>query len=260
MTGTARPAISRRVPDRTPTIPDMSLTRKTGSVPLGDGELPYLLVLPDSGHGPGIVLCYEIFGLSQHMIERAERLARLGYVVMVPDFFWRIGPQQVVEEREPDAMQRAMGLGMQLDREKAGADGAAALAYLGDQEEVVGGLGVFGYCMGGMIAYLIAARTRPDAAVLYYPSGIEGHLDRIQDIDCPTLYEFGAQDSFMPPDIAARVSEATAHREGVQVQVQQAGGHAFDNDLVPQLHNAAAAAAAWEDAQRFLRRWLPSGA
>lgn len=238
----------------------MSLTRKTGSVALEDGELPYLLVVPDSGHGPGIVLCYEIFGLTQHMIERAERLARLGYVVMVPDFFWRIGPEQVVEEREPDAVQRAMDLGMRLDREAAGADGAAALEHLSDQAEVVGGAGVFGYCMGGMIAYLIAARTRPDAAVLYYPSGLEGYLDRMHDIHCPTLYEFGEQDSFMPPDIASRVSEATAHQEGVQVRVQPGAGHAFDNDLLPQLHNAAAAAAAWEDAQRFLRRWLPSGA
>ena len=238
----------------------MSLTRKTGSVPLEDGELPYLIVVPDSGHGPGIVLCYEIFGLSRHMVERAERLARLGYVVMVPDFFWRLGPQQVVEEREPDAMQRAVSLGMRLDREKAGADGAAALAHLSEQPEVAGGVGVFGYCMGGMIGYRIATLTHPDAAVLYYPSGVEGHLDRIHDISCPTLYEFGAEDTFMPPDIADRVREATADHEGVQVVVQPGAGHAFDNDLVPQLHNAAAAAAAWEDAQRFLRRWLPSGA
>ncbi len=238
----------------------MSLTRKNGSVPVEDGELPYLLVIPDSGHGPGVVLCYEIFGMSRHMIERAERLARLGYVVMIPDFFWRLGPRQVVEEQEPDAMERAVGLGMRLDREKAGADGAAAVAYLSEQEEVAGGVGVFGYCMGGMIAYLIASQSHLDAAVLYYPSGVGGYLDRIDDIHCPTLYEFGAEDSYMPPDIADRIREATAEREGVQVQVQPGAGHAFDNDLVPQLHNAAAAAAAWEDAQRFLRRWLPSGA
>lgn len=238
----------------------MSLTRRTGTIPLEGGELPYLLVIPDSGHGPGIVLCYEIFGMTEHMIERAERLARLGYVVMIPDFFWRIGPQRVIEEREPDAMQRAMGLGMSLDRETAGADGEAALRHLDEQVEVAGGLGVFGYCMGGMLAYLIAARSHPDAAVLYYPSGIQGYLDRIQDIHCPTLYEFGAQDSFMPNDIADRIREATAHHEGIQVVVQPGAGHAFDNDLLPQLHNATAAAAAWEDAQRFLRRWLPSGA
>ncbi|MBO0702778.1 MAG: dienelactone hydrolase family protein [Candidatus Dormibacteraeota bacterium] len=237
----------------------MSLTRKTGTVPVAGGELPYLLVIPDSGRGPGIVLCYEIFGLSQHMIERAERLAGLGYVVMVPDFFWRIGPRQVVEELEPDGMQRAMHLGMQLDRETAAADGAAALAHLRDQHEVSGGAGVFGYCMGGMIAYLIATRTRPEVAVLYYPSGVDGYLDRIHDIHCPTLYEFGAEDAFMPPDIAGRVREATAHLDGVQVEVQPGAGHAFDNDLLPQLHNADAAAAAWTDAQRFLGRWLPAG-
>lgn len=238
----------------------MSLTQRTGTVPVQGGELPYLLVLPESGHGPGILLCYEIFGLSRHMIERAERLAGLGYAVMVPDFYWRIGPQQVIEETEPDAMQRAMGLGMQLDRETAGADGAAALAHLAALPEVAGGVGVFGYCMGAMLAYLTAVRGRPDAAILYYPSGVEAYLDRIHDIRCPTLYEFGAEDRFMPPDIAARVSEATAHQEGARVVVQPDAGHAFDNDLLPQLHSAPAADAAWEDAQAFLRRWLPSGA
>jgi carboxymethylenebutenolidase len=238
----------------------MSTTRATGTVPVDGGDLPYLLVLPESGHGPGIVLCYEIFGTSEHMIGRAERLAGLGYVVMIPDFFWRLGPDHVVDEREPDAMQRAVAQGMRLDREKAAEDGAAAFAHLRSLDQVAGGVGVFGYCMGGMIAYLIATRTQPDAAVLYYPSGVDGYLDRINDIHCPTHYQFGAQDSFMPPDVAGQVSQATAHQEGVEVKVQPGAGHAFDNDRVPALHHAAAADAAWEDAQDFLRRWLPSGA
>jgi carboxymethylenebutenolidase len=237
----------------------MSTTRVTGVVSVEGGELPYLLVVPEAGHGPGIVLCYEIFGTTEHMIERAQRLAGLGYVVMIPDFFWRVGPDRVVEEREPDAMQRAMALGMRLDREQAADDGAAALAHLRGLQQVAGGVGVFGYCMGGMIAYLIAARTQLDVAVLYYPSGVHGHLDRIHDIRCPTLYEFGAEDTFMPPDVPGQVSQATANHEGVEVKVQPAAGHAFDNDLVPALHNATAAADAWGEVQDFLRRWLPSG-
>lgn len=237
----------------------MSLTRVTGSVPVEGGELPYLLIFPEAGRGPGIVLCYEIFGTTRHMIERAERLAGLGYVTMIPDFFWRLGPGKVVEETEPDALHRAMQMASALDRTQAAADGAAALDRLWDLEQVQGGTGVFGYCMGGMIAYLIAARAQPDAAVLYYPSGVDGHLDQCRDIHCPTLYEFGAQDTFMPPGIADRVREATADQEGVEVKVQPEAGHAFDNDLLPELGNGRAAAAAWEDAQAFLRRWLPAG-
>lgn len=238
----------------------MSTTRAAGTVPVEGGELPYVLVLPDVGHGPGIVLCHEIFGTTEHMIERTERLAELGYVVMIPDFFWRLGPDHVVEEGAPDAMQRAVALGMQLDRETAAADGAAAFAHLLGMEQVAGGVGLFGYCMGGMIAYLIATRTRPDAAILYYPSGVAGYLGQVHEIRCPTLYEFGAQDTFMPPDIAGQVSQATAQQEAVEIRVQPGAGHAFDNELIPALHNAAAAEAAWADAQEFLRRWLPSGA
>ena len=238
----------------------MTITRATGTVPVQGGEMPYLLVVPESGHGPGIVLCYEIFGTTEHMIQRAERLAGLGYVVMIPDFFWRLGGDHVIEERGPDAMPRAMEQGMRLDRETAGADGEAALSHLRGLHQVVGGAGVFGYCMGGMIAYLIATRTRPDAAILYYPSGVNGYLDRIDDIHCPTLYEFGAHDTYMPPDIAGLVSQATAQQEGVEVRVQPGAGHAFDNELIPALYNKDAAAAAWKDARDFLRRWLPSGA
>ncbi|MGH7912229.1 MAG: dienelactone hydrolase family protein [Candidatus Dormibacteraceae bacterium] len=231
----------------------------TGTVPVESGALPYTLVLPERGHGPGIVLCYEIFGLTEHITQRAERLAGLGYVVLVPDFFWRIGPNQVVDERDPDGMRRAMGLGQRLDREKAAADGAAALDHLRGLEADQGGAGVFGYCMGGMIAYLIAARAEPDLAILYYPSGVQEHLEKAADLHCPTLYEFGGRDQFFPPDIADRVRQATAGQEATEVRVQPTGNHAFDNDLVPHLHDAPAAAAAWDDAQAFLRRWLPAG-
>lgn len=237
----------------------MSEAPLTGSVPTGGGALPYTLVLPDGEGGPGIVLCHEIFGVTAHIIERAERLAALGYVVMVPSFFWRLGGEQVIDERTPDGMERAMALGQSLDKDQAAADGVAALEHLRYLPQVRGGVGVFGYCMGGMVAYLTAALGAPDAAVFYYPSGVQDRLDRAAEIRCPTLYEFGGRDQYFPPDIADRVGQATAGQEVADIHVQPTGNHAFDNELLPQLHDETAARDAWEEVQTFLRRWLPAG-
>ena len=236
----------------------MSTSHRAGSAAVPGGTIPLYIALPDSGQGPGIVLFHEIFGLNEHIRGRADRLAGIGYVVVAPDFFWRLGPDRPIDEGEPDAMTRGMGQVQQLDISLAVQDGVAVLDHLRVMHEVRGGVGVLGYCFGGMLAFQVAARSQPDAAVLYYPSVVHELLEVAPGIHCPTLYEFGSADEFLPHDVADRVRDATAGAEGVQVIVHEGANHAFDNERF-RLHHAEAAAAAWREAQQFLSRWLPAG-
>ncbi|MFZ0218442.1 MAG: dienelactone hydrolase family protein, partial [Candidatus Dormiibacterota bacterium] len=130
--------------------------------------------------------------------------------------------------------------------------------HLRGMHEVRGGVAAFGYCFGGMLAFQVTAKGQPDAAVIYYASGCQDLLDLAPEIHCPTLYEFGSVDQFLPADIADRMRDATAGAEGVQVIVHEGANHAFDNDRFS-MHHPEAAAAAWEEVQRFLSRWLPAG-
>src|SRR6188472_1053290 len=109
------------------------------SVETSDGPMPAHLWLPGSGAGPGLLLVQEIFGISPYITQRAQDLAGLGYVVMAPEIFWRLGVSRV--EEGPDAMEKAIGLAQQVDWEAAVQDGVSTLQALGQRPEVSGGVG-----------------------------------------------------------------------------------------------------------------------
>src|SRR5215207_3749812 len=143
------------------------------SIPVDGGQLPADLHLPAAGRGPGLVLFQEIFGVTAYVTSRARDLAALGYAVLVPHVYWRQGDPVIADG--DDALPRAMAAMGSLDWDEAVADGAAALATLRARPEVTGPVGVVGFCLGGGLAFAIAARsaeagTDPDALVSYYGS------------------------------------------------------------------------------------------
>src|SRR5680860_812470 len=95
------------------------------SVETPDGAMPAHLWRPPSGNGPRIPLLQEIFGISDYITHRAQDLADLGYVVLAPEIYWRVGASRV--ENGPDALEPAFGLAQQVDWDAAVSDGAAAL-------------------------------------------------------------------------------------------------------------------------------------
>ena len=138
-----------------------------------DGSMPAHVWRPSSGSGPGILLLQEIFGVSDYIISRAEDLADLGYVVLAPEIYWRIGASRV--ENGPDALEQAFALAQQVDWDAAVTDGAVALEELGRLPGVEGGTGIVGFCFGGALAFNVAAVTDPDVLVSYYGSSLPEH-------------------------------------------------------------------------------------
>ncbi len=218
------------------------------------------LVLPEAGSGPGVVVLHEIFGVNAYIRRAAERLAELGYVVLVPDLFWRTDPGLALDEHDEESLARGMEAVGRLDRQVAVADAIAALAALRGRPEVTGRVGVLGFCLGGALAYLVAAEGDPDAAVCYYGSGIADALDAATDITCPVLFHFGADDRFIPREQADRVAALAAGRPEMTCHVHAGAGHAFDNPA-PMFHRPEAAAAAWALTGDFLAENLgaPAG-
>lgn len=214
------------------------------------------VAVPDAGSGPGIVLLMEIFGVGPYIEKAADRLAALGYTVLAPDLYWRIAPGATPAHDET-GLQEAFGLVQRLDVPRAVGDAIDALAYLRSMPETRGRAGVFGFCLGGTLAYLVAANGEPDVAVAYYGSGIHDALDLSDAVTCPVLFHYGARDDYIPADKIELVRAAFADRDEVEVHVHDAG-HAFDNSEAPMFHDAAAASEAWEQTAAFLRRTFPA--
>ncbi len=176
---------------------------RTETVTARDGQTSDAWVwLPASGSGPGILLLQEIFGVSSFLRAKASDLADLGYVVACPDVFWRT--ERHVDHDHDDAGLQAAFASMsrwaaEVPEATTRDDLLAALDHLRALPEVDGKVAVMGYCLGGRLAYELAAAGDPDACVAYYGSGIGGRLDdTAESVTCPTIFHYGGADPFIP--------------------------------------------------------------
>ena len=222
--------------------------------PDGD-EIGALLRRPTSGTGPGLVLVQEIFGVSDYLRFSAERLARLGYVVLAPDLYWRIEPGSDISDNDLD---KALEFAGQLDPQAAVGDLIAALGHLRALDGVARGAGILGFCLGGVLAYHVAALAEPDTCVSYYGSAIPDALEAMGAISCPVLFHFGEQDEYTPVSSVDAVEAATDGMDNVQFERYPTGGHAFDNAFSDRFHQPRNAVTAWGITAQFLERTLPT--
>jgi carboxymethylenebutenolidase len=224
------------------------------------GELPAHLWLPPTGQGPGLVVLQEIFGVSAYVQRRAAQLAGLGYVVVAPEIFWRLGVTSPVEG--DDALQRGMGLVQRLDWPAAVADAVATVEWLRDRDEVTAGVGAVGFCFGGGLGYAVAAQLESgdsaplDALVSYYGSALPGLVDAAT-VAAPSLHHFGLADSFIDTDTVRRIEARVSERPATVFETYAGADHAFDNDDMP-WHHPSASALAWATTTEFLREHLPT--
>jgi carboxymethylenebutenolidase len=234
------------------------MQRRVEQVPAGDGTFDLTVWVPEAGRGPGLLLIQEIYGVSDYIRAVGEDLAALGYVTAAPDLFWRIRPRY--EAAHDDAgLRESLAVGAQFDAARGVDDCLAALGRLGALPEISGGLGVIGFCLGGSLAYLIAAQAPVDAAVSFYGSAVPDHLDLLSQVSAPLLLHFGGSDPYIPRDRVAAVQEAVAGRPGVTLYVEEDAGHAFHNRKAPMFYQPEPAARAWERTVEFLRQHLPAG-
>ncbi len=222
------------------------------------GEFAGHLALPESGSGPGLVVIQEIFGVNDYIKGACERLAKLGYVALAPDLYWRLGPGIAIDEKAPDGLQKAFEHVGRLDFAKAAEDATAALEHLRGLPEVAGGkAGILGFCLGGGISYMVAALSDPVTCVSYYGSAVPDALGLAGQVRCPILFHFGGADDYIPAEKQQAVREAFAQHPGTEFHVHEGAGHAFDNHNSAMFHHERAAREAWAETADFLKRTLP---
>ncbi len=158
------------------------------------------LAIPTSGHGPGLIVIQEIFGVNDVMRQIADAYAQLGYVALVPDLFWRQEPSVQLSDRTDEDWQKAFQLYQGFDEDMGTQDLMVALAALRRHSACIGKVGSVGYCLGGKLAYLMATRSDADCNVAYYGVGIENNLHEAKAIQHPLMLHMAEQDQFVPAD------------------------------------------------------------
>jgi carboxymethylenebutenolidase len=191
------------------------------------GYLSLLHHADKGSKGPGIVLIQEIFGVNAHIRGVADQYASDGYTVLAPDLFWRMQPM-VDLGYGPDDRQKGMGYMQKMDFAAGVKDLAATAAALRGMPECTGKIASLGYCMGGTLSYLCAANAGVDAAVCYYPGGIQNRLAEAGKIKCPLLFHFAGNDGHIPMTAVDAVKQAFAGRESARIDVYPGAGHGFN--------------------------------
>ncbi len=208
------------------------------------------LATPESGSGPGLIVIQEWWGLNPQIKHTADRLAAEGFVALAPDLYHG-------ELAGHDEMDKAGHLMSSLPPDRAARDMSGAVDYLADLPATTGsGIGVIGFCMGGLLTFVLAA-VRPDrikaAAPFYgFPQG-----DDQPDYSKITAKIWGhmadPDEYFTPEEAKALEAKLKGLGKDVTIDIHKAG-HGFMNEENPiGTHDADLAASLWPKVTSFLR-------
>jgi len=214
-----------------------------------DGALAGYLATPSAGHGPGVVVIQEWWGLVDNVRDVCDRLARTGFVALAPDLYRGDATQ------DADTASRLM---MDLEIPRALRDLDAAVSTLRNHHAVEGAkVGCIGFCMGGQLALSAATGSEGiGAAVDCY--GIHPNVTvDARTLACPLLGIFAEHDDFIPLERVRELERDLAEsKQDVHVEVFPGVQHAFLNDSRPDVFNAEAAERAWNQIGSFLKAEL----
>lgn len=142
-----------------------------------------------------IVVIQEIFGINAGIRRKCDKLAEDGYLAVAPDLFWQFEDGIELDPDIEPEMNKALDLFGKFDQDQGIRDIEAAIKFARSQG--CAKVGAVGYCLGGRLAYMTAARTDSDATVGYYAVGIDNLLHEKHAIANPLMLHIPTEDGFV---------------------------------------------------------------
>lgn len=202
-------------------MPDVTIRSADG------GQFSAYLATPGSGRGAAVLVIQEIFGVNQVMRRITDELAAQGYFALCPDLFWRQQPGIQITDQTDAEWARAFELFKGFDEAKGIADLKASLGYLRTVKGATGKVGTVGYCLGGRLVYLMAARSDADCNVSFYGVGIENNLAEAAAIRKPTILHIAEKDSYVPREAQDKITHVLKAHPHVTIHTYVGMEHAF---------------------------------
>jgi carboxymethylenebutenolidase len=201
---------------------------------------------------PAVVVLQELFGVNADIRKTCDELAEQGFIAVAPDLFWRQEPGVDLNHWSDAEWKKGLAPYAAYDRNKGVLDIADTAHAAGQQDGASGKVGVMGFCLGGLMAFLTAAREKVDAAVAYHGRDTEKYLDEAGEISAPMLMHLAQEDEFISKEAQAKIKAALAGKPNVAIYSYPGCNHAFARHTGTH-YNAAAAATANGRTWQFLR-------
>jgi carboxymethylenebutenolidase len=173
----------------------------------GTGRFQAYMAEPTSAPSAAIVVIQEIFGVNAGIRRKCDHWAELGYLALAPDLFWRVGPGVELDPDVPAEFQQALGLMNKFDQDQGVSDIEATIRAARERLGGHGPVGCVGYCLGGRLAFMTAARTDVDASVGYYGVGIQNLLREKHAIARPLMLHIAGDDHFVDKEAQRQIHE-----------------------------------------------------
>lgn len=200
---------------------------ETTTIKTDDGQFAAYVARPSSPKAPAIVVIQEIFGVNAVMRGVCDELAAAGFLAVCPDLFWRIEPGIDITDQSEADWKKAFELYNAFDVDAGVKDIAATIDHVREFAEVNGKVGVVGFCLGGLLAFLTATRTDSDASVSFYGVGIEKNLVEADKLAHPLLMHIAEEDQFVPKEAQALILSQLKNHPQIEIHTYPGRDHAF---------------------------------
>ena len=204
---------------------------ETVQIPTYDGTdaFPAYVARPTGAPSAAIIVIPEIFGVNPGIRQKCESWAQAGYLAIAPDIFWRFAPGVELDPDVPEQLQQAFGYFQRYDPADGVYDIEAAIRWLRGQG--AGKIGCVGFCLGGRLAYMAAARTDIDASVGYYGVMIDQMLDEAHHIAQPLMLHIPTADHFVGAEAQVAIHAALDDHPRVTLHDYAGLDHGFAAEL-----------------------------
>jgi carboxymethylenebutenolidase len=220
-----------------------------------EGTFAAYVARPQETPAPAIVVIHEVFGVNADMRQTCDDLAARGYLAICPDLFWRLEPGLEMTDQTEAELTKAAALYAAFDLEAGAADIATTIVAARRMPGSNGRVGVVGYCLGGLLTFMTAARVGPDAAVAYYPGNADRHLEEADRVASPLIVHLGEEDEYISKEAQRQIVAALGPRPQATVYRYPGCHHAFARHRGT-AYDATAAALANSRTDAFLDQHL----
>jgi carboxymethylenebutenolidase len=221
-----------------------------------DGAFGAYISRPKTLPAPAVVVLQELFGVNADIRKTCDELAEQGFIAVAPDLFWRQEPGVDLSNVTSDAdWQHGMRLYQAYDRDAGVRDVEDTINAVAKLPGCTGKVAVLGYCLGALMVFLTAVRSRVDAAVAYHGGDTEKYLGEVDGLHAPLLMHLAEEDEFISKAAQAEIKAALARKPNGTVYSYPGQNHAFSRHGGAH-YNAEAAALAHKRTYDFLNRQL----
>ncbi len=196
-------------------------------VTVADGQFSAYVARPIQTHAPVVIVIQEMFGVNEDIRGMCDELAEHGFIAIAPDLFWRSHPEIELSWWSDAESSEALEICKSYDVDKGVHDIAATIEIGRSIQGASGKVAVMGFCLGGCMAFLTAARSTVDAAVDYYGEGTENYLAEAGAVQIPMLIHLAEEDEFISKDAQARIKAALAGNSYIKTYSYLGCNHAF---------------------------------